>query len=241
MAEDDRKAIEQVGWTPKVEELLCNWRRRVYAAQAAYYGEAERLRRRNYQLGIPVVIVSSLVGTAVFSNWADDPTYKWWVGSVSILAAILASLQTFLKFGESATLHGAAADWFAAIRRDIEEVLALPLELRGSPKQCLDSIRHEMNKAGQKSPELSEKLWVKVAQRFAVEEPPCAGARAGSRAAEIAGPGARVRGGGRQWSNRLRQGLTRAAGAAAAGRPATDAMASPSTDRQLRTEPARHM
>ena len=42
---------------------------------------------------------------------------------MSILAAVLASLQTFLKFGENATLHGAAADWFAAIRRDIEETL----------------------------------------------------------------------------------------------------------------------
>ena len=241
MAEDDRKGIEQIGWTAKVEELLCDWRRRVYAAQAAYYGEAERLRRRNYQLGIPVVIVSSLVGTAVFSNWADDPRFKWLVGGVSILAAILASLQTFLKFGESATLHGAAADWFAAIRRDIEEVLALPLALRGSPKQCLDSIRHEMNKAGQKSPELSEKLWGQVARRFAVGEPPCAGIRAGSRTTEIVGPGARVRSGGRKWSNRLRQGFTRPTGTGAAGRPATDATASPSADRRLRAESARQM
>ena len=170
MAEDGKNGIEQIGWTPEVEELLCDWRRRVYAAQAAYYGEAERLRRRNYQLGIPVVIVSSLVGTAIFGNWADDQTYKWWVGGVSILAAVLASLQTFLKFGESATLHGAAADWFAAIRRDIEEMLALPLNLRGNPKECLDSIRQEMNKAGQKSPELRESVWMEVARRYEIEE-----------------------------------------------------------------------
>ena len=98
MAEDGKNGIEQVGWTPEVEELLCDWRRRVYAAQAAYYGEAERLRRRNYQLGIPVVIVSSLVGTAIFGNWADDQTYKWWVGGVSILAAVLASLSDDKQF-----------------------------------------------------------------------------------------------------------------------------------------------
>jgi hypothetical protein len=133
MVEDGKNGIEQIGWTPEVEELLCDWRRRVYAAQAAYYGEAERLRRRNYQLGIPVVIVSSLVGTAIFGNWADDQTYKWWVGGVSILAAVLASLQTFLKFGESATLHGAAADWFAAIRRHRGDAGAPP-ELARQPE-----------------------------------------------------------------------------------------------------------
>jgi hypothetical protein len=155
-----------------MEELLRDWRNRVYAAQAGYYEMAERLRRRNYWLGIPVVIVSSMVGTAVFADWGNDGTYKWWVGSVSILAAVLASLQTFLKFGENANLHGVAADWFAAIRRDIEEIQALPAHLRGNPKTCLDAIRHEINRAGQKSPELSEALWRKVARRFGVEEPP---------------------------------------------------------------------
>jgi len=166
-----------VPWTPKMEQLLEEWHHRVYAAQAAYYEVAERLRRRNYQLGIPVVIVSSMVGTAVFADVGQDSTYKWVVGAVSLIAAVIASLQTFLKLGESATLHGAAADWFAAIRRDIEQVLALPPELRGHPKQCLDSIRHEINKAGQKSPELSERLWRRVSRRFGVEEPPNVGRR----------------------------------------------------------------
>jgi len=51
----------------------------------------------------------------------------------------------------------------------------------GSPHGVFDSIRQEMNKAGQKAPELSERLWRKVARRFAVEEPPCAGAHPESR------------------------------------------------------------
>ena len=159
-------------WTPRMEGLLQDWRGRVYAAQSAYYETAEKLHRRNYWLGIPVIIVSSVVGTAVFSDWSKEGPLKWVVGSVSILAAILAGLQTFLKFGENATLHGTAADWFAAIRRDIDELLALPAELRGHPKECLDSIRQEINKAGQKSPELSEKLWRQTARRFGVPEPP---------------------------------------------------------------------
>jgi len=173
MDREDKIESEQAAtWTPRVEQLLKNWHSRVYAAQSAYYDMAERLRRMNYILGIPVVIVSSMVGTAVFADWSQNGVYKWWVGSVSILAAVLASLQTFLKFGESATLHGTAADWFAAIRREIEELMALPPALRGHPKQCLDSIRQEMNKAGQKSPELSERMWKKVARHFGVEEPP---------------------------------------------------------------------
>ena len=159
-------------WTPRMDELLQDWRNRVYAAQSAYYETAEKLHRQNYWLGIPVIVVSSVVGTAIFADWSKSGALKWAVGSISIAAAILASLQTFLKFGENATLHGNAADWFAAIRRDIDQLIALPSELRGHPKHTLDNLRQEINKAGQKSPELSEKLWRRTARRFGVNEPP---------------------------------------------------------------------
>ena len=73
MSEDSDNSPDPTAWTPAIEELLKQWHARVYAAQTAYYEVAERFRRRNYQMGIPVVIVSSLVGTAVFS----DVGSKW--------------------------------------------------------------------------------------------------------------------------------------------------------------------
>jgi hypothetical protein len=184
---EETKSAQQPPWTPKMEELLQDWRIRVYAAQSAYYEVAEKLHRKNYWLGIPVIIVSSVVGTAVFADWGKDTALKWGVGSISIAAAVLASLQTFLKFGENATLHGAAASWFSAIRRDIDELIALPPELRGHPKHCLDSLRQEINKAGQKSPELSERLWRRTARRFGVQEPPPPQPRPAGRGAGKAG------------------------------------------------------
>ena len=40
MAEEGKSGIEKMGWAlPKIEEILSDWRRRVYAAQAAYYGK----------------------------------------------------------------------------------------------------------------------------------------------------------------------------------------------------------
>ena len=101
-------------------------------------------------------------------------------GMLSGLAAILASLQTFFRFGESAALHGSAADWYAAIRRDIEALLALPRHLRGDVRIRIDGIRKEINKASHKAPELRETLWARVAHRFEVSEPPLPGRRKGS-------------------------------------------------------------
>jgi hypothetical protein len=69
------------------------------------------------------------------------PYLQWGAGAVSLLAAVLAGLQTFLRPGQAATEHGFAGDWYAAIRREIEQLQALPEGMRGEPKACLDSLR----------------------------------------------------------------------------------------------------
>jgi hypothetical protein len=158
-------------WNADVEALLEDWRRRVYAAQSAHYASADRFRMLNYIVGVPAVIFSSVVGTALFAGLEKDSPRTWLIASASILAAVLGALQTFLRFAERATLHATAADWYSAIRRDIEEILHLPVEDRGTPKDCLDEVRKEMNRAAQDSPELSAGQWRRQAQRFKVAEP----------------------------------------------------------------------
>jgi hypothetical protein len=167
----EHPAAKAGAWTEQVEALLEDWRRRVYAAQSAHYASADRFRVLNYIVGVPAVIFSSVVGTALFAGLEKDSPRTWLIASTSILAAILGALQTFLRFAERATLHASAADWYSAIRRDIEEILHLPVEDRGTPKDCLDEVRKEMNRAAQDSPELSARHWRREAKRFGVQEP----------------------------------------------------------------------
>lgn len=161
-------------WNDQVAHLLEDWHKRVYAAQSAHYASADRFRLLNYIVGVPAVIFASIVGTAIFADFGklgNDPWLAYVIGSVSILAAVLAGLQTFLRFSERAAQHASAADWYSAIRRDIEETLHLPLEFRGKAKDCLDGVRKEMNRVGQDAPELSVRLWKREAKRFGVKEP----------------------------------------------------------------------
>ena len=157
---------------PKAVELLEDWHSRVYAAQAAHYASADRFRLLNYIVGVPSIIFSSIVGTAIFAGLEKHSTPSRLVASISILAAVLAGLQTFLRFSERASQHATAADWFSAVRRDIEEILHLPVNCRGKVKDCLDKVRKEMNRAAQDAPELSSSFWRQEAGRFRVKEPP---------------------------------------------------------------------
>ena len=127
-AEESRPQAAPAGggtWTPQVEALLEDWHHRVYAAQSAHYASADLFRTLNYVVGVPAVILSSVVGTSLFAGLDKDSPRTLLVASTSIVAAILGALQTFLRFAERATLHASAADWYSAIRRDIESHLCL--------------------------------------------------------------------------------------------------------------------
>jgi hypothetical protein len=158
-------------WNDQVKRLAEDWHQRVYAAQSAHYASAELLRRFHYIIGVPAVVFASIVGTAIFAGLEKDSPRAMVVASVSILAAVLSALQTFLRLSERAAAHSTAADWYSAVRRDIEEVLHLPVESRGTVKDFLDRVRKEMNRVAQDAPQLGVSLWKREARRFNVMEP----------------------------------------------------------------------
>src|SRR5438552_12181815 len=84
--------------------VLDKWQRRARESQYAHYEAAKALDSANYRLGIPVTVLSTLVGTTIYATLRKqvDIPVQVVVGSISVLAAILAGVQTFLRFGERA-------------------------------------------------------------------------------------------------------------------------------------------
>jgi hypothetical protein len=157
------------GWNSHLEELLSDWQNRAWAAQLAHYRVASRLRTRNLWLGLPVVVLTTAVGTSLFATLSQKQVDTWIrvvVGCVSVLAAVLAGIQTFLNFAKRADEHAVAADWYSSIRRKIEQQANTPRKGRSDPKKFLDEIRKEMNAVGSRSPEIGDRAWSQVAKEF---------------------------------------------------------------------------
>jgi hypothetical protein len=151
-------------WTPRVLELLNDWCRRADASAETHYAMANRLSSSNIVLGVPVVVLTTFVGASVFATLQENVAtgLRIFVGVVSVLAAVLASLQTFLRFGERTEKHRVAAEKWAAIRREITEMLALHptyLASRGDPKDYLDKLRTRMDEVSTQSPEMPDRRW----------------------------------------------------------------------------------
>lgn len=118
-------------------------------------------------LGIPTTIISAVVGSSIFASLAsNDKNLPLMIitGSLSIGAAILAALQTFLRYAELAQAHKTAAGGYEAIRRNIDTFI---LKTRDSQTdrakiiQYLEEIVKELNALGNSSPNISERIYNK--------------------------------------------------------------------------------
>jgi hypothetical protein len=140
---------------PEAEHLLNEWHLRITTAQFGHQLQAERTHSWNLILGIPVVIATTIVGTAAFAaiNNTASNGWKFAAGVVSIGAAVLAALQTFFSFGDRSERHRIAATRYAATRRSIE------LALAKHDTQAVDRIRIDMDRIGGPSPQIGRKRW----------------------------------------------------------------------------------
>jgi len=162
-------------WDDDIERLFESWLRRVAAAEAGHRRESDVMRRGSLMLGIPVVVLTTIAGTSVFASIqrGDVPTgVRVFIGTISILAAVLSSLQTFLRFGMRSEGHRIAAFRYETLRREMIQILALPRAARPEPVTELDHVRLSLDRYAKESPTIDERRWAKLERQFHLSKVP---------------------------------------------------------------------
>jgi len=142
---------------PSPAFLLKTWYDRLTWAQIAHFDAAMRFGGRNIQMGLPAIILSTIVGTSVFASLNNDTIPQWakiTVGVISVAAAVLTALQTFLGFSERAEKHRVTAVRYGAVGRQIEQFLETGSSGEESTERLIDQIRESLNRLAEESPVL---------------------------------------------------------------------------------------
>src|SRR5579862_9806165 len=108
-----------------ITPLLKEWAEDSHGHQLSNYEAARAFRKRYNVLGIPMVILTGVVGTGVFATMKDG-TATWervLVALIGVASAALAAAQTFLRYGERAEKHHNVAVRYGAIKHDINATL----------------------------------------------------------------------------------------------------------------------
>jgi hypothetical protein len=156
-------------FTPQVEALAKDWFRRCRESQMVHYEYGSVLERRHFFFGMPAIVLSTIVGTAIFSSWesgAGNEMAKILFGLLSMLSASISALQTFLSLADRAAKHKAAGAKYGAIRRDLELLKSVPPKSEEEVSNRLDSIKNQMDELASNAPGIPSSFKQKIDERL---------------------------------------------------------------------------
>jgi hypothetical protein len=154
------------GWTKQQEELMAEWSDKAGCYRWLHDRCEKKYSRLNMFITIPVIILSTLTGTANFAidgfvPSGDDELKKFvsaGIGGVSIFAAILTTLGNFLRFAQGSESHRVAGIAWGKFQRQIAVELAINPNDRLDCMDFLKICRAELDRLIEQSPAIPEDI-----------------------------------------------------------------------------------
>ena len=161
--EESEKKKEAAKWTLEQEELLAEWAEKAACYRWLHNKSEKQYRCRNYAFTIPVIILSTLTGTANFAMDSFVPEERkkmamGIVGGVNIFAGILSTLQNFLRYAELMEGHRSSGVSWSKFSRNITVELALDEKRRKPAGDFLKICRAEFDRLIEQAPGIDDKI-----------------------------------------------------------------------------------
>ena len=154
---------EHKEWTLEQEELLAEWSEKAACYRWLHNQSEKYYRVRNYAFTIPVIILSTLTGTANFAMDSFVPAEQkkmamGIVGGVNIFAGILSTLQNFLRYAELMEAHRSISVSWSKFGRNISVELALDTKRRKHAGDFLKICRAEFDRLIEQAPSVDDTI-----------------------------------------------------------------------------------
>ena len=154
---------ESARWTLEQEELLAEWAEKAACYRWLHHHSEKRYRCRNFAFTIPVIILSTLTGTANFAMDSFVPQEQkkmamGIVGGFNIFAGIMSTLQNFLRYAELMEGHRSSSVSWSKFSRNITVELALDEKRRKPAGDFLKICRAEFDRLVEQSPSIDDKI-----------------------------------------------------------------------------------
>ena len=167
---------ENAIWTEHHENILIEWADKATCYRWLHAKSHIDYSKANTWFTIPVIVMSTLTGTANFAQdrFSDNvkPFFSSIVGSVNIFAGILTTIQQFLKISEYNEAHRACSISWGKFYRNIKVELAKDPKERTNVKQLIKTQKEEFDRLMEISPPIGEKIIKRFKNEFCNENSP---------------------------------------------------------------------
>ena len=146
------------GWTREIEDLMAEWADKAACYRWMHETTERKFTRYNQYYTIPVIILSTLTGTANFgldSLVPDESAKKFaqvTIGGVSLLTGIISTVANFLRYAQGSEAHRVAGISWGKFQRLIAIELSLHPDERSDCMHFLKMCRTELDRLIEQSP-----------------------------------------------------------------------------------------
>ena len=141
----------------------------------AHYQICESARALNNRLGMPVTVLTAIVGTSIFATISSAPQLwlKVVTGLFSLTAAALSALHTWFRYQEVASQHREAAAEYGAIRHSLDHFLLtfgqVAEDQRPAALERFNEISKQLDMIEKKAPSIPDQIYDKVSRTAALK------------------------------------------------------------------------
>lgn len=171
--EKPKKKKPNNGWTVEQEELVANWSDVASCYRLLHDKTEKRFSRFNMAMTIPVIMLSTMTGTANFgmgSFFGDDIKSQKFanlaIGGVSLIAGLMTTLGNFLRFAQNMESHRVSSIAWGKFQRRIAVELALNPNERQDSMDFIKMLRNEYDRLIEQDPPIPEKIINQFEKQF---------------------------------------------------------------------------
>jgi hypothetical protein len=152
----------ELGWAPEHEEILIEWADKAMCYRWLHSKSNALYSYLNALYTIPVIIISTLTGTANFAQQRVPIQYQAYfmmiVGGFNLLGGIVTTIQQFLKITQLNEAHRVSCIAWDKFYRNIKIELAKHPSERIEVKQMIKMNKEEFDRLMETSPNIPEKI-----------------------------------------------------------------------------------
>ena len=157
-AEEAKSIIDnELTWTRNQEQLLVEWADKAACYRWLYDTSERYYQHLQYWLTIPVIVMSTLAGTANFgvssmlpAQWVNVGNYC--IGAMGLGAGLITAISKFLCVGETIEAHRQASIAWGKLHRLVSTELALRRDQRVNCQDFVRIARAELDRLIEMSP-----------------------------------------------------------------------------------------
>jgi hypothetical protein len=167
---DTNTAIPEVDWTIDHEDILIEWADKAMCFRWLHSRAHALYSKLNYNYTIPVIVISTLTGTANFAQDRVPLEYQGYyvmvVGGFNILAGIITTIQQFLKITQLNEAHRVSGIAWDKFYRNIKIELARHPDERIHVNQMLKMCKEEFDRMMETSPVIPDEIIEEFRDKF---------------------------------------------------------------------------